>query len=183
MHAIRGLPRGFTLTELLITLAIAGILAMAAAPVMGGLLARTSVTGVEGTIAGSLRHARTLAVMHNTRVLVCPADDARHCRSDGDWQHGLIVAPDANHDGQPDAGTHALEVTAAVPAGTRITTSVGRRQIVFHPDGSAAGSNVRFTICHAGETSGKSVVVSNSGRVRLDTPTPDRLQQCLAGLQ
>lgn len=182
MRPASALPRGFTLTELLVVLAIAGILAMAGTPMLGGLLARSRVASVEGTIAGSLRHARTLAVMHNTRVLVCPAADTRHCRSDGNWQHGLLVVADADHDGQPDPGAHAVDLSASPPPGTRIITSIGRRQVVFHPDGSAAGSNLRFTICHAGETSGKSVVVSNSGRVRIDTPSSDRLQQCLAGM-
>ena len=65
--------RGFTLTELLIALAIAGILAMIGAPAMGGLIARTRDSGIENAIAAGLRGARTAAVMRNARVLVCPS--------------------------------------------------------------------------------------------------------------
>ncbi|MGH8146874.1 MAG: GspH/FimT family pseudopilin [Rhodanobacteraceae bacterium] len=176
------LSPGFTLVELLIVLAIAGMLAMIGAPAMGSLLKRTETGSAEAAVAGILRHARSAAVMHNTRVLVCPSSDGLHCQTGYDWQHGLLVANDADHDGQPDPGKQALAVLTAMPPGIRITTSAGREHIVFHPDGNAAGSNARFTICHAGETTAKSVVVANSGRVRAAAPDPQRMQQCLAGM-
>jgi type IV fimbrial biogenesis protein FimT len=173
---------GFTLTELLVVLAIAGILAMVGAPAMGSLLARTQDANTEASIAGTLRHARTTAVMHNTRILVCPSLDGHHCHPGDDWRQGWIIAQDADHDGQPDAGVPLIAVQAAMPAGTGVITSVARTRIAFHPDGNAAGSNVSFTICHAREHDGKSVVVANSGRVRLGTPDPKHLQTCLAGI-
>lgn len=174
--------RGFTLTELLITLGVASILAMIGAPAMGNLLARTQDSNVEASIADTLRHARNAAVMHNTRVLLCPSGDGRSCRAGDDWQHGWIVALDANHDGQPDADAQIIATQAATPPGTRVVTSAGRGQVTFQPSGSAGGSNVTFTICHARERSGRSVVVANSGRVRLQVADAAHLQACLAGL-
>ncbi len=173
---------GFTLTELMIALAIAGILAMIGAPAMGHLLARTQSAAAEALIANNLRHARTAAIMSNSRVLMCPSTDGHHCRPDDDWQHGWVLARDADHDGQPDADAPIITSQAAMHAGTRIVTSVGRERVVFHPNGSAAGSNARFTICHARERDGKSVVVSNSGRVRLEDADAVHLQACLAGI-
>lgn len=173
---------GFTLIELMITLAVAATLAMIGAPALGNLLARVRESSAEAKIAGTLRHARTAAVMDNTRIIVCPSNDGRHCRSGLDWQHGWIVAPDADHDGQPDAGRQVIAALPAMAAGNRVITSAGRTHIVFHPNGNSAGSNARFTICHARERDGKSVVVSNSGRVRVADPDPARLQQCLAGI-
>jgi type IV fimbrial biogenesis protein FimT len=120
--------------------------------------------------------------MDNTRIIVCPSDDGKHCRPGYDWQHGWIVAPDADGDDEPDAGHPVIAALPAMVAGSRIITSAGRAHIIFHPNGSAAGSNARFTICHAREGDGKSVVVSNSGRVRVAEPDLDRLQQCLAGI-
>lgn len=174
--------RGFTLTELLVTLAIASILAMIGAPAMGSLLARTQDASAEASIANGLRHARTAAVTHNARVLVCPSQDGHHCLSGYAWQHGWIVARDADHDGQPDAGEQIMATQAAMPAGTRMITSEGRSRITFQPSGSAGGSNVTFTICHAHEHNGRSVIVANSGRVRLADAEPERLQACLAGI-
>jgi type IV fimbrial biogenesis protein FimT len=173
---------GFTLTELMIALAIAGILAMIGAPAMGSLLARTQDSGIETAIAAGLRGARNAAVMRNARVLVCPSLDGRLCGSGADWQHGWIIAQDADHDGQPDAGSAILDVEAAMPAGTRVITSAGRRRIDFQPSGSAGGSNVTFTICHARERDGRAVIVANSGRVRVARADAAHLRACLAGM-
>lgn len=173
---------GFTLIELMMTLAIGAILLMLAAPSLGNLIAHTRMATAEGTLAGSLHHARAAAIMHNKRVVVCPSNDARHCLSSDEWQRGWLIANDADHDGQPDTGAPAIALLPALPEGTRVITSTGRTRVAFHPDGDAAGSNARFTICHARQHDGKSVVVSNSGRVRIEAPDPDHLQRCLAGL-
>lgn len=174
---------GFTLTELVMVVAIAGTLAAVGAPAMGGLAARVHASSAESAITDSLRRARTTAVMRNTRVLVCPTRDARTCSKGDDWQQGWLVADDANHDGQPDAGAQALAVAHALPAGTRVVTSAGRGQLAFQPSGSAGGSNVTFTICHARMREGQSVVVANSGRVRIGKADAAHLQACLAGLR
>ena len=173
---------GFTLVELMMTLAVAAVLAMIGAPALGNLLARVRASSAEARIAGTLRHARTAAVMENTRIIVCPSDDGRHCRPGYDWQHGWIVAPDADGNDQPDAGRQVIAALPPISAESRIITSAGRTHIIFHANGNSAGSNARFTICHARERDGKSVVVSNSGRVRVAEPDPARLQQCLAGI-
>lgn len=173
---------GFTLTELLVTLAIAGILAMIGAPAMGSLLARTRDASAEAMVANTLRHARTAAVMRNARVLVCPSRNGRQCNPGDDWQHGWIVAKDADHDGQPDNDAPLLFAQAAMPVGTRVITSAGRGQLAFHPNGGAGGSNARFTICHANARAGKAVIVANSGRVRLANADAAHLQACLAGI-
>lgn len=174
---------GFTLIELMITLAIAGVLATIGVPSLAHLLARVQDSGAQGALVTSLRHARTVAVMHNTRVLVCPSSDGRHCQAADEWQHGWIVARDRDHDGQPDADIPVIAVHGSLHAGARVITSTGREQVAFHPNGGAAGTNATFTVCHARERDGKSVVVSNTGRVRVEDATSARLQACLAGVR
>lgn len=182
MHPHRHAQCGFTLTELLITLAIAGVLAMIGAPAMGSLLARTRDASAESAVVNTLRHARSAAIMRNARVLVCPSRDGSQCNPGDDWQHGWLVAKDADHDGQPDADATLILAQAAMPAGTRVITSTGRGQLAFHPNGGAGGSNARFTICHANARTGKAVIVANTGRVRLANADAAHLQACLAGI-
>src|SRR5579875_2333690 len=164
--------RGFTLTELVTALAILGILTMAGAPALAGMLARSHDAAAENAFVASLMHARETAILRRTQVLVCPSPDGRQCRRGDDWQHGWMVALDDDRDGRPDGGTP--------PRGTRVITTVGRPQIAFRPNGGAGGSNATFTICHAGDGRGRSVVVANSGRVRAGAPEPQRLRECLA---
>ncbi|TAN07068.1 MAG: prepilin-type N-terminal cleavage/methylation domain-containing protein [Rhodanobacteraceae bacterium] len=174
---------GFTLTELLTTLAIAGLLAALGMPALGSLVSRVTDTRAATAITGSLHQARAAAVVRGTRVLLCPSRDRVHCRAGDDWQHGWIIGIDTDADGQPDAGAPLIAAQAALHAGTRVITSRGRGQIVFHPNGSAAGSNARFTICRLHTRMATAVVVANSGRVRLAGARPDQLQACLTGGQ
>lgn len=183
MQRFRTPARGFTLTELLITLAIAGLLTALGMPALGSLVTRVQDTGAATAISGSLHQARSAAVVRGARVLVCPSRDGAHCRSGDDWQHGWIIAIDADADGQPDASAPLIAIQAALHAGTRVITSSGRGHIVFHPNGSAAGSNARFTICRPHTRVAAAVIVANSGRVRLADALPDQLQACLAGAQ
>lgn len=183
MDAIARPRRGFSLVELLIVLAIAGSLWVAGMPAFGRLLGRARIANAEVLLTNNLQAARSAAVFRNTRIVVCPTGDGRHCEAGADWQHGWLIAEDGDHDGQPDAGVPLLATQPALVQGTRIVTSAGRHLVAFQPTGSAGGSNVRFTICRAHGAAGQSVVIANSGRIRTDVPAPDRLRQCLAGLR
>jgi type IV fimbrial biogenesis protein FimT len=129
-----------------------------------------------------LVHARETAIMRNVRVIVCPSPDGKICVTTTDWQNGWLIATDADHDNQPDRGKGPLATFDALPRQFRVRGSTGRPRVVFHPDGSAAGTNAHLTICRLGDTrEGSAVIVSNSGRVREADAQPDRLEDCLAG--
>lgn len=179
----RKIARGFTLTELLAVLAIGGVLAALGAPALGGLLARQHGATATASIVATLRQARTAAILHNRRVVACPSRNGQDCDDTTEWQHGWIIAADADHDGHADAGRVPLAVFNALPPGSRITTSAGRRLVAFHPNGSAAGSNASFTICSARAGAGAAVVVSNTGRVRTQPASAQHLQACIDGIQ
>ncbi len=148
------------------------------------MLARSHTQPAENALEASLMHARETAVIRGVQVIVCPSADARHCDAGDDWQHGWLVATDKDHDRQPDNGTQPLAVFDALPKGMRIIASRGRPLIVFHPDGSAAGSNAELTQSYRGDQrGGRAVVIANSGRVRIAPAQPDRLQACLAGVE
>ncbi|MEO6967319.1 MAG: GspH/FimT family pseudopilin [Rhodanobacteraceae bacterium] len=175
---------GFTLMELLTTLCIAGVLAVIGMPALGSMLARSHTQSAENALQASLMHARETAVTRGVQVIVCPSTDARHCDAGDDWQHGWLVAADTDHDRRPDNGASPLAVFDALPSGMRVIASRGRPLIVFRPDGSAAGSNAELTLCHRGDQrGGQAVVIANSGRVRIAAALPDRLRQCLTGMQ
>lgn len=172
--------QGFTLVEALVVLAITGLLAMIGTPAMAGLLARNRQASTADAVVDALQRTRAAAVMQNGRVLLCPSRDGHRCDAGDEWQNGWLIARDADHDGQPDAGVQVILAHAALAAGTRVVTSRGRGRVAFHPNGSAAGSNVRFTVCQARLRDGKDVLVSNSGRVRISAADPVHLQACLA---
>src|SRR5579875_1655411 len=110
--------RGFTLTELVTALAILGILTMAGAPALAGMLARSHDAAAENAFVASLMHARETAILRRTQVLVCPSPDGRQCRRGDDWQHGWMVALDDDRDGRPVGGGRQFGASARGSAGT-----------------------------------------------------------------
>lgn len=170
--------RGITLIELMMTLAIAGILVAMGVPALGSMLAHTHQQTAGDALQDSLMQARELSVTRGIQVIVCPTADGVRCSDDDLWQRGWMIAADANDDGQPDATVAKFD---PMPPTMRIVSSEGRPLVLFQPDGSAGGSNVQLTLCSATDArEGRAIIVSNSGRIRTAPADASHLQSCLA---
>ena len=177
---MRAPQRGITLIELLMTVAIASVLATMGVPALGSMLAHSHERSAEAALQASLMHARELAITRSEQVVVCPTADGEHCSGEDLWQAGWMIGADADHDREPDS---VLARFDAMPENMRIVSSRGRPRVVFQPDGSAGGSNAQLTVCHGGDVrDGRAVVIANSGRVRVTGADSHRLRACLDGM-
>ncbi|GAB1596396.1 GspH/FimT family pseudopilin [Lysobacter claricitrinus] len=168
--------KGFTLIELMIGLAIAAILFAAAGPAFGRLIDGTRCTTAVSQLTGSLATARIEAIRRNRPVSVCPSLDGRSCRADRRWEGGWIVFEDSGA-GEPDSDQALIDRVDAVGDGLTISSTTGRREVRYLPDGWASGTNSTLRICVARRRElVATVVVNNSGRARSErvtnTPCP-----------
>lgn len=178
----QGRPRaqcGMSLIEQIMILAIVGTLTGMALPSLRHVLGRNRLQAAQSDFIAALRHARGSAVTGGRRSLFCPSTDAHSCSGDTRWDHGWLIGHDIDGDHQPDAGP---SYTGAAYPGLRITSSSGRRDVRFRPDGSAPGSNLTLVLCDpSGGGSALAVVVSNPGRIRGAPASAAQAATCLRG--
>jgi type IV fimbrial biogenesis protein FimT len=86
---------GFTLVELLVTMAVAGILLAIGMPSMTSFLANRAALANADEFADTLRFARSEAIKRSGQVQVCPTlnpnAEAPTCATAADWKSGWIV--------------------------------------------------------------------------------------------
>jgi type IV fimbrial biogenesis protein FimT len=170
--------RGFTLIEQVTVVAVFVTLVGVGTPALARLFKRSAVQVAEAELVGALHYARATAVQANTRSVLCPSVDGRHCSKGIDWRHGWIVGYDRDHDGQPDGAI--LTAGGPLPDAVVIRGSGARRVIRFGAEGGAPGSNMSLLICQRGRTMGaRRVVLSNTGRVRLGDASAKQAKTCL----
>jgi len=179
MHTTTRNPRGFTLVELLMTLAVLAILTACAAPAFGNLISSTGARASRSNLIAALNTARIFAASKTAQVVVCPSADGQYCGHTTEWQHGWLIFIDANRDNARDDGEDLLAVGEKQPDGVAILSTAGRTHVDYRPDGSATGSNVTFTVCdRRGASDATALVINNAGRVRAGEPTPAAAAAC-----
>ena len=92
--------RGFNIIELMVTVAVVGILAAVALPSFADAIARNRIAAQANDFAAAVNYARTEAIRRNSPAGVCASSDNAACG--GAWSDGWIV--------------WAASVTAAPPA-------------------------------------------------------------------
>ncbi len=130
--------RGFSLIELLVTIAVAAIIAGLAAPSFSKMINANRVQTVSSGLQADLSYARTEAVKRGSWVTVCPSVDLATCSGANNWQTGWIVFNDDNGSGSVDASTDkVLKVRNPTAGGITIAAAPapGTNSIIFNRDG------------------------------------------------
>jgi type IV fimbrial biogenesis protein FimT len=85
--------RGFTLVELLVTIAVAGVLLAIAVPNFAELMRNNRSEASANELVAALNVARVEAVKRGKRVSLCPSANGTSCSGTA-WQSGWIVFVD-----------------------------------------------------------------------------------------
>jgi type IV fimbrial biogenesis protein FimT len=165
----------FTLVEMLVVLAVMGVLAGIAVPAMGRMIDSTCLTFFANDFLASMYLARSEAIKYKGRSSLCKSADGASCAASGGWEQGWIVFRDANNDGKVDPGEQVVHYTQALPSGFRLTgnQNIGS-YISFAPTGrtrmvSGAFQAGTITLCkRAAEAEARQIVINNTGRARVD---------------
>jgi len=158
--------RGFTLYELLMSLALVGIVLAAGLPAFSGTLARQRQAVEINALFHALHLARKESIMRRKVVSLCPSRDGRNCAPGTDWSAGWIMFENADRDSPPrvDSGEAVLQVHR-VSGEIRILAN--RRGFTLRATFLRA-TNGTFIVCdRQSRTPAKALIVSYTGRPRV----------------
>ena len=109
--------RGFNLIELMVTIAVLGVLLGVGIPGVQGYIHNNRLISQINSLSTSLLHARSEAIKRNQRVVVCVSVDGEQCAAGGGgtlWSKGWIVFVDRNGDSDIDVGIPGTDDCADV---------------------------------------------------------------------
>lgn len=127
-----GNPDGFTLVELMVTLAVIGILAIIATPSMTDLINNSRATAQTEELVASLQLARAEAIRRNARVTIC-AGTAGVCSGSGTWDNWTVFGRDKT------AAVATTDVIRDTAASTSMQVAGPAAGIVYKPSGMIDG--------------------------------------------
>ena len=176
MHAFRPVSAthrqaGFSLGELLATLAVAGVSLSLVVPSLDSLTRSNQRATAINELVATLHLARSEAITRNTPIVVCPSADGRACARVA-WETGWIRFVDSNGDLRLDASEPVLGATSRL-TGLQIRTDAFDAAFGYEPTGRVAAPNGgpgggEFTFCAEGGSLGGQVIsVSSLGRPEL----------------
>jgi len=177
------LPAGFTLVEMMVTVAIAAILAAIALPNFREFMVRQNTIEITNDLIGSINTARMEAVKRGTAVKIEAAG--------GDWTTGWTVSADMAHD---DSFSTSISAHPAVPdsyfvQGAATGTGAGPdTEIVFSASGALVPTNSSydFNVCRpttvADSTQSRRITIGPGGAVsthrNINTPASSPAGSC-----
>ncbi|HZT01599.1 MAG TPA: GspH/FimT family pseudopilin [Steroidobacteraceae bacterium] len=149
---------GFTLIELMITLAVAMILLVIAFPALQNFLRNDRQWTTANSLVMSLNAARSEAIKQDTAVSLCPTTNGTSCSTTAPWAQGWIVLSGA-------AGAAPVFTVPPLATGTTLTEANGLQTVTFLSTGMVAAP-AAFTLCDSrGAAAARYVQVSLTGSI------------------
>ena len=163
---------GFSLTELLLAMALLGIVTGFAVPSLRALHLDAARTTQVNQFVQSIHLARSEAMKRNAVVSMCPSRAGRTCDAAGTpaWDMGWLVFENMDRDSPAvlDPGEPVVQAYGRWPEGQ----IRGNRATLSFRSYGQSGVTATYVFCDArGSVAARAVIISQAGRPRIATRT------------
>lgn len=155
--------RGFTILELMVTIAIAAVLVSIAAPSFQSLISASRRDSAFSSLVDAIATARVEAVTRGVGVTLCATNDpgavVPSCSGSNAWERGILVRQ----------GGTVIQVWGKAPDGVTVR-AIGFAQpssVTFALDGTIASGGTLVVCDDDGADEAQAVVISVSGLSRI----------------
>ena len=155
---------GFTLFELMVTLAVAALILSLGVPGFRSFIQNNRATTHTNDLVTALNLGRSEATRRGASVLLCSSSDGATCSGSNDWSSGWIV--------RSSAGAVVRTWPERSGGGGVLTANVS--QIQFQARGSLAGGTVpllQIRLPNCSGDQGRDVSVNMAGRIAVTRVT------------
>jgi len=152
---------GFTLVELVSTIAVAAVLVSVAAPTFQSVLAGWRLSNVTNELVAAVHLARSEAVRTNNNVSLCRAANAAAtaCNGGGTWTHWIVVGN----------GNVIRRGSFESFGAIRVSSGFTGDTLTFNPDGMPTVTNT-ITVCTTAniDNNVRTISIGPGNRVSID---------------
>lgn len=159
---------GFTLLELILSLAIVVILTGLVVPAFAGLVRRTQTELYVHHLVNTFQLARSAAISRREPVVLCANLHDNGCGSD--WSRGALLFTDPNGNRLLDADEQLLAQVEPPTAGTRVImkAALNKNYLRVLPNGMLENTAGSLLVCAPGARpqDARNLIFSRNGRLR-----------------
>lgn len=172
----RRFQQAFTLIELMVGLAILGILIATAAPSFVSLFIRNEIITNSNNLIASLSYARSQAISRQQTIHVCQIEKGEQkCSSNygwnRSWSNGWLIFEDSNANNNFDPDSDPVLRIVELNGNTKIVFNQ-RGRLRFFADGSARSAG--YYLCSHTHSAAKHIYLLYSGRARINNKISKR---------
>ncbi|WP_407305727.1 GspH/FimT family pseudopilin [Acinetobacter sp.] len=164
--------KGFTLVELIVTLAILAIMMTMALPYFHDIMAKQEIKNITHKLISSIQLAKSHAAIHHTNVVICPSQNKINCQASY-WNSGFIVFLDTNKNRQVDTQEKIIytESTELKYGNLDWRGTLSIPSLTFQAsNGLPNGSNGSFYYCSTYQQTHYKILLSRMGHTRIENP-------------
>lgn len=167
--------RGFTLIELMITVAVLTVTLTLAAPAFTDLIRDNRLISNVYSVRATLNLARSEAIARRMPVVVCGTVNGLVCNKDTDWSSGYLALMGVNEDAAVDAANPGQSrLHWENRTNPSVTLTYSRNVLVYDGMGSALGSAGTFVFCDdRGVSKARGLILSNAGSLSASIDSDD----------